>query len=102
MAASGVSLVAVKTQNWGFVETKTLIGLWAEEDIQRQLASMGRKKNIWEGIAILYFRIPHNTLCLPPQILHKRLIKPLFSNALGNMQCPQEHLKTIVYAKFGG
>ena len=34
----------------------------------------------------------------PPQILHK----PLFSNALGNMQCPQEHLKTIVYAKFGG
>ena len=21
---------------------------------------------------------------------------------LGNMQCPQEHLKTIVYAKFGG
>ena len=49
---------------------------------------------------IFYFRIPHNTLCLPPppQILHK----PLFSNALGNMQCPQEHLKTIVYAKFGG
>ena len=33
---------------------------------------------------ILYFRIPHNTLCLPPQILHK----PLFSNALGTMQCP--------------
>ena len=33
-----------------------------------------------------------------PQILHK----PLFSNALGNMQCPQEHLKTIIYAKFGG
>jgi len=31
MAASGVSLVAGKTQNWGFVETKTLIGLWAEE-----------------------------------------------------------------------
>ena len=30
------------------------------------------------------------------------LQKPLFSNALGNMQCPQEHLKTIVYAKFGG
>ena len=28
--------------------------------------------------------------------------KPLFSNALGNMQCPQEHLKTIVYAKFRG
>ena len=51
MAASGVSLVAGKTQNWGFVETKTLICLWAE-DIQRQLASMGRKKNIWEGIAM--------------------------------------------------
>ncbi|XP_068758147.1 zinc finger and SCAN domain-containing protein 29-like [Montipora capricornis] len=52
MAASGVSFVAGKTQNWGFVETKTLICLWAEEDIQRQLASMGRKKNIWEGIAM--------------------------------------------------
>ena len=52
MAASGVSLVAGKTQNWGFVETKTLICLWAEEDIQRQLASMGRKKNIWEGKAM--------------------------------------------------
>ena len=36
----------------GLVETKTLICLWAEEDIQRQLASMGRKKNIWEGIAM--------------------------------------------------
>ena len=52
MAASGVSLVAGKTQNWGFVETKTLIGLWAEEDIQHQLASTGRKKNIWEGTAM--------------------------------------------------
>ena len=52
MADSGVSLVSGKTQNWGFVETKTLIGLWAEEDIQRQLSSMGRKENIWEGIAI--------------------------------------------------
>ena len=30
---SGVSLVAWKTQNWGFFETKTLIYLWAE-DIQ--------------------------------------------------------------------
>ena len=45
-------MVAGKTQNWGFVETKTLISLWAEEDIQRQLASMGRKKNIWEAIAM--------------------------------------------------
>ena len=52
MAASGVSLVAGKTENWGFVEMKTLIGLWAEKDIQRQLASMGCKKNIWEGIAM--------------------------------------------------
>ena len=52
MTASGVSLVAGKTQNWSFVETKTFISLWAEEDIQRQLASMGRKKNIREGIAM--------------------------------------------------
>ena len=50
MAASGVSLVAGKTQNWGFVETKTLIGLWAEEDIQRQLPRVVRKT--WEGTAM--------------------------------------------------
>ena len=47
---------------------------------------------------ILYFRMSHNTQCVPPKILHKLL----FSNALGKMLCPQEHLKTIVYAKFGG
>ena len=51
MADNCISLVAGKTPNWGFVETKALISLWEEEDIQRQLASMGRKKNIWEGIA---------------------------------------------------
>ena len=45
----------------------------------------------------LFSNSPQYTL-FAPQILHK----PLFSNALGNMQCPQEHLKTIVYAKFGG
>ena len=42
--------------------------------------------------------MPHNTLVFATQILHKLLL----SNTLGNMQCPQEHLKTIVYAKFGG
>ena len=47
---------------------------------------------------ILYFRIPHNTLCLPPQILHK----PLFLNAPGSIAFSQEHFKTISYAKFGG
>ena len=47
---------------------------------------------------ILYFRIPHNTLCLPSQILHK----PLFWNAPGSTAFSQEHLKTITYAKFGG
>ena len=31
----------------------------------------------------------------------ERLARPLVS-CLGNMQCPQEHLKIIVYAKFGG
>ena len=52
MVDSGVSLVTGKTPNWGFVGTKTLIGFWGEEDIQRQFTSMGCKKNIWEGIAI--------------------------------------------------
>ena len=48
--------------------------------------------------AIDYFRIPHNTLRLLPQILQRLLL----SNALGKMQFSQEHLKTMVYAKFGG
>ena len=59
---SGVSLVAWKTQNMGFFETKTLIYLWAE-DIQRQLASMSRTKNIWEGVAIK----PRKTV--PPSLI---------------------------------
>ena len=49
----------------------------------------------------LYFRMPHNTLCehlFALQILHKLL----FSNALGNIECLQEHLKTTLPAKFGG
>ena len=46
--------------------------------------------------AILYFRIPHTLFT--PQILHKLL----FSNALGDTAYSQEHLKTMVYAKFGG
>ena len=33
-----------------------------------------------------------------PQILHKLL----FSNAIGDTAYSQEHLKTTVYAKFGG
>ena len=48
--------------------------------------------------SILYFRIPHNTLCLPPKILHK----PLFLNAPGSITFSQEHFKIISYAKFGG
>ena len=48
--------------------------------------------------SILYFPIAHNTLCLPPQILHK----PLFLNAPGSIAFSQEHFKTISYAKFGG
>lgn len=42
------------------------------------------------------FIFPQYTLSAS-HILHKAL----FSNAIGNMQ-PQEHLKTMVYAKFGG
>ena len=68
----------------------------------RNLCSCERKpeKNFQActGEIILYFRIPHNTLCLPPQILHK----PLFLNAPGSIVFSQEHFKTISYAKFGG
>ena len=56
------------------------------------------KKWANDEIPILYFPIPHNALCLPPQILHKLLLR----NALGNMQTSQENFRTIVYAKFGG
>ena len=45
-----------------------------------------------------YLRIfPCNKLCLPTHIQHEIL----FSNALGNRQSPQKHLKTIDYAKLG-
>ena len=59
--------------------------------------TQGQRKTLTR-VGILYFRIPHNTLCLLPQILHKLL----FSNALGDTAYYQEHLKTMVYAKFGG
>lgn len=42
-----------------------------------------------------YFRIPRNTLCLPPKLV-------MSSNALRKMHYSQEHLKTMVHAKFGG
>ena len=38
----------------------------------------------------------------PPPPKKKNVHELLFSNALGNMQHPQELLKTIVYANFGG
>ena len=45
----------------------------------------------------LFSNSPKYTL-FAPQILHKLL----FSNALGDTAYSQEHLKTMVYAKFGG
>ena len=51
---------------------------------------------------ILYFRIPHNTLCLPHPPPHQILHKPLILNAPGSIAFSQEHFKTISYAKFGG
>ena len=45
----------------------------------------------------LFSNSPWYTL-FAPQILHKLL----FSNFLGDTAYSQEHLKTIVYAKFGG
>ena len=51
MAAGCDSSPSGKSMNWGFSETKLLISIWAEEDIQCQLSSMGRKKNIWFDIA---------------------------------------------------
>ena len=45
-----------------------------------------------------YFPIAHNTLCLPPKFCITYCLKML----LGKMQYSQEHLKTMVYAEFGG
>ena len=55
---------------------------------------------LWKGNGVqsCFFRIPHNTLSLPSQILHKHL----FSNVSENTAFSQEHLKTITYTKFGG
>ena len=55
-------------------------------------------------VPILCFRIPHNTLCLPPLPLPKKSHKLLFSNAPGRTaySLDQEHLKTTTYAKFRG
>ena len=44
-----------------------------------------------------YFRISHNIQSVCPPNLHKLL----FSYALGNMQSPQEHLKTTTYENLG-
>ena len=50
-------------------------------------------------ISILYFRISHNTLCLPP----KFCINHCFQMLLGICSVPKSiYLKTIVCAKFGG
>ena len=40
-----------KNQTWGYYETKCLVEIWADEEIQRQLSAMDRKQNIWEDIA---------------------------------------------------
>ena len=50
-----------------------------QESSQEQLIVL---KNVTKLVQpILYFQMSHNTLCLPPKMLHKLL----FSNALGNM-----------------
>ena len=46
------------------------------------------KKLFSTWVLIDYFPIAHSTLCLPPNF--------------GKMQYSQEHLKTMVYAEFGG
>ena len=47
---------------------------------------------------ILYFPSAHNSLCLPPKILHRLMLR----NALGNMHTSQEQFATIVYDKILG
>ena len=47
----GEEASAQKNQNWSYYETKLLVEIWTDEEIQRQLSAMGRKQNIWENIA---------------------------------------------------
>ena len=49
---------------------------------------------------ILYFRIPHNTLCLPPKFCINYCFQMTWG--LGDTAYSQEHLKTMVHAKFRG
>ena len=51
---------------------------------------------------ILYFQIPHNTLCPPTPPKKKICINHCFSHAPGSTAFSQEHLKTITCAKFKG
>ena len=47
------------------------------------------------GKRIDYFRIPHNTLCLPPKYC-------IFQLLSSKMQYSQDHLKKMVYATIWG
>ena len=59
------------------------------------LRDLVRCSNHWAtGDSIDYFPIAHNTLCLPPKFC--------ITYCLGKIQYSQEHLKTMVYAEFGG
>ena len=91
--------VAVETESglwrivlWDWLEDGLSLFFTGELKQRRREGNGNVKK------AIDYFRIPHNTLRLLPQILQRLLL----SNALGKMQFSQEHFKTMVYAKFGG
>ena len=63
------------------------------------MLAKGRDRAL-SSLCILYFQIPHDTLCFPlrPQISHKVLC----SNAPGSTAYSQEHLTTITYANVVG
>ena len=63
------------------------------------MLAKGRDRAL-SSLCILYFQIPHDTLCFPlrPQISHKVLC----SNAPGSTAYSQEHLTTITYANVLG
>ena len=80
------------SSQFGFLKQE-LIGIKIEFDSQRT----GLVHQYGRGFYIGHLGKYHNTLCLSPQILHKRC----FQFLLGLTTVPREN-KNNAYAKFGG
>lgn len=69
-----------------------------------QFPPENKKKTFFTNLTIFEFSIIHSVDPPPPPASAKKksMRNLMLSNALGNMQSYQEHLKTTVYIKIGG